>query len=78
MTRPGVACFLPVGRLRGARTIAGVLVADLRWDTARGEAEAVLISHIAQQADVGFSEVPARRVTLPAGRPVLITRACDG
>jgi alpha-L-fucosidase 2 len=75
---PAVPEFLPAGRLRGARTLAGVLVADLRWNTARGDAEAVLISHTAQQADVGFCLAPARRVTLPAGQPVRITRARHG
>ena len=75
---PAVPFFLPAGRLRGARTLAGVLVADLRWNTARGYAEAVLISHTAQRADVGFWQAPARRVTLPAGQPVRITRARHG
>jgi alpha-L-fucosidase 2 len=75
---PAVPGFLPAGRLRGARTLAGVLVADLRWDTAEGAAEAVLISRAWQQADVGFCEAPARRVTLPAGQPVLISRADHG
>jgi alpha-L-fucosidase 2 len=75
---PAVPDFLAAGRLRGARTLAGVLVADLRWDTARGDAEAVLVSHTWQQADVGFCQGPARRVTLPAGQPVRITRADHG
>jgi len=75
---PAVPDFLPAGRLRGARTLAGVLVADLRWDTAGGGAEAVLISRTWQQADVGFRQAPVRRVTLPAGQPVRITRADHG
>jgi alpha-L-fucosidase 2 len=75
---PAVPDFLPAGRLRGARTLAGVLVADLRWNTARGDAEAVLVSRAWQQADVGFCQAPARRVTLPAGQPVLMTRADHG
>lgn len=75
---PAVPSFLPAGRLRGARTLAGVLEADLRWDTVLGDAEAVLISHTAQHADVGFWQDPARRVTLPAGQPVRITRTCHG
>jgi alpha-L-fucosidase 2 len=75
---PTVPGFLPVGRLRGARTLAGVLIADLRWNTERGQAEAVLVSRAWQQADVGFCRAPARRVTLPAGQPVLMTRADHG
>jgi alpha-L-fucosidase 2 len=75
---PAVPGFLPAGRLCGAQTLAGVLVADLRWSTARGDAEAVLISRSWQQADVGFCPAPVRRVTLPAGQPVLITRADNG
>jgi hypothetical protein len=69
---PAVPDFLAAGRLRGARTLAGVLVADLRWDTPGGEAAAVLISAAAQQVDVGFWHAPARRVTLPAGKPVRV------
>jgi alpha-L-fucosidase 2 len=75
---PAVPDFLPAGRLRGARTLAGVLVADMRWNTARGDAEAVLVSRACQQADIGFCQAPARRVTLPAGQPVRITRADHG
>jgi hypothetical protein len=69
---PAVPDCLPAGRLRGARTLAGVLVADLRWDAATGEAEAVLVSSASRQADVAFWHAPARRVTLPAGKPVRI------
>ena len=69
---PAVPDYLAAGRLRGARTLAGVLVADLRWDTAGGEAEAVLISAAGQQVDVGFWQRRARRVSLPAGQPVRI------
>jgi len=75
---PAVPDFLPAGRLRGARTLAGVQIADLRWNTARAQAEAVLVSRAWQQADVGFWPTPARRVTLPAGQPVLVTRADHG
>jgi hypothetical protein len=69
---PAVPDYLPAGRLRGARTLAGVLVADLRWDTVGGEAEAVLISSARKRVDVGFWHAPARRVTLPAGQPFRI------
>ncbi len=69
---PAVPDYLPAGRLRGARTLAGVLVADLRWDAAGGAAEAVLISSARQQVDVGFWQAPVGRVTLPAGQPVRV------
>jgi alpha-L-fucosidase 2 len=70
---PAVPDFLPAGRLRGGRTLAGVLVADLRWNTEAGDAEAVLISRAGQQVDVGCWQAPAQRVTLPAGQPVRMT-----
>jgi alpha-L-fucosidase 2 len=74
---PAVPDFLPVGRLRGARTLTGVLVADLRWNTAAGDAEAVLISDATQQVDVGCWQAPAQRMTLPAGQPVRMTWSRD-
>ena len=67
---PAVPAFLPAGRLRGARTLAGVRVVSLRWDTATGEAEAVLES--ARECTVEIScwgSAARRRVTLPAGTP---------
>jgi alpha-L-fucosidase 2 len=67
---PAVPDYLPSGRLRGVRTLTGVTVADLRWDAADGDAEAVLVSSARQQVDVGFWQAPARHVTLPAGQPV--------
>jgi alpha-L-fucosidase 2 len=67
---PSVPDFLPAGRARGLRTLAGVLVADLRWDLGTGRAEAVLLSSRGHQADVGFWRVPPRRVTLRPGEPV--------
>jgi hypothetical protein len=39
--------------------LVGVLVADLRWAAAAGEAAAVLISAAGQQVDVGFWHAPA-------------------
>ena len=68
---PTVPAFLPSGRLRGARTLAGVRVVSLRWDAATGEAEAVLKS--ARECAVEIScwgSAARRRVTLPAGTPV--------
>lgn len=73
---PAVPDCLPAGRLRGVATLAGVIVADLRWDAAGG-AEAVLVSAAPRQVDVGFRRAPARRVRLPAGQPVRV-RAQDG
>ena len=67
---PAVPAFLPSGRLRGARTLAGVRVVSLRWDAATGEAEAVLKS--ARECAVEIScwgSAARRRVTLPAGTP---------
>jgi alpha-L-fucosidase 2 len=71
---PAVPDFLPAGRLRGARTLAGVRVAELRWDAVAGQAEAVLLSVTDREADVSCrGSVPGRRVTLPAGIPVRLT-----
>ena len=67
---PSVPDFLPAGRARGIRTLAGVLVDDLRWDLRTGRAEAVLLSSCGHRADVGFWRAPPRRVTLRAGEPV--------
>ena len=71
---PAVPDFLPTGRLRGARTLAGVRVAELRWDAVAGQAEAVLLSAADREADVSCrGSAPRRRVTLPAGTPVRMT-----
>jgi hypothetical protein len=68
---PAVPDFLPRGRLAGARTLAGVGVAELRWDRVAGHAEAVLLSAADREADVScWGQVPSRRVRLPAGTPV--------
>jgi hypothetical protein len=68
---PAVPAFLPSGRLRGIRTLAGVRVAELRWDTATREAEAVLVSATGCEADIScWGSAPRRRVTLPPGTPV--------
>jgi alpha-L-fucosidase 2 len=74
---PAVPDYLPAGRLRGVATLAGVTVADLRWDAA-GDAEAVLVSSAPRQVDVGFWRAPARCVTLPAGQHVRIRARDDG
>ena len=64
--------FLPAGRLRGVRTLTGVLVADLRWDAAA--ADTVLVSRVTRQIEVRFGPEPWRMVTLPAGRPIRIEK----
>jgi alpha-L-fucosidase 2 len=85
---PAVPDFLPAGRVRGVRTLTGVLVADLRWDIPAGYVEAVLISRPAQAARSAQAARPAqagravcvkagrspwRQVVLPPARPVRIT-----
>jgi alpha-L-fucosidase 2 len=71
---PAVPNFLPSGRLRGARTLAGVRVAELRWDNVAGRAEVVLLSASDREADVSCRRsAPVRRVMLPAGIPVRLT-----
>ena len=66
---PALPGFLPAGRLAGARTLLGVRVVELRWDTAAGHAEAVLLSAVDCVADVSCRR-QARWVRLPARRPV--------
>ena len=67
---PAVPAFLPAGRLRGARTLAGVRVVSLRWDAPTGEAEAVLESARACTVEIScWGSAARRRVTLPAGTP---------
>jgi hypothetical protein len=68
---PAVPDFLPSGRLTGARTLLGVRVAELRWDTVAGQAEAVLLACVDREADVSCRRrAPCQRVRLPAGTPV--------
>ena len=72
---PAVPPFLSSGRLRGVRTLAGVRVADLRWDAATRAAEAVLVSAAGCEAEVSCwgpaaTAAKRRRVTLRAGTPV--------
>ncbi|HUN38089.1 MAG TPA: glycoside hydrolase N-terminal domain-containing protein [Trebonia sp.] len=68
---PAVPGFLPRGRLRGARTLLGVRVAELRWDTPAGRAQAVLVAAADCEADVSWAgQAPRPRVRLPAGTPV--------
>ena len=71
-----VPAFLPSGRLRGIRTLAGVRVAELHWntgdtgDTGARTAEAVLVSATGCAADVScWSPATVRRVTPRAGIP---------
>ncbi len=48
---PALPAFLPAGRLRGARTLAGVAV-DLTWDLPAGLVKAALRSRIRQQIEL--------------------------
>jgi hypothetical protein len=76
---PAVPDFLPSGRLSGARTLLGVRVAELRWDTAAGHTEAVLLSAAGCEAYVTCRrQAPGRRVRLPAGIPVRLAWGHDG
>ena len=71
---PAVPGFMSSGRLRGARTLTGVVVAELRWDAATGEAEAVLESAADCAADVScWRPASRRRVRVPVGTPVRMT-----
>jgi hypothetical protein len=45
---PAVPDSMPAGRLRGARTVAGITVVELRWDLRTGLVEAVLESNADQ------------------------------
>jgi hypothetical protein len=90
---PAVPDFLQSGRLTGARTLLGVRVAELSWDTAAGRAMAVLLSAADCEADVSCRrqapgrqaldrqspgrEALGRRVRLPAGTPVRLTWGHD-
>jgi alpha-L-fucosidase 2 len=73
---PALPGFLPSGRLSGARTLLGVRVAELRWDTVAGRAEAVLLSAADREAYVScWRQAPScqvldQPVRLPAGVPV--------
>jgi hypothetical protein len=76
---PAVPGFLPSGRLSGVRTLLGVRVAELRWDTVAGHAEAVLLSAVDTEADVSWRrQFTRRRVRLPAGTPVRLGWGHDG
>jgi alpha-L-fucosidase 2 len=75
---PAVPAFLPSGRLRGIRTLAGARVAELRWDTATRRAEAVLVSAAGGEADVScWGPASRRRVKLPPGSPVRMSWESD-
>jgi alpha-L-fucosidase 2 len=68
---PAVPDFLPRGRLSGVRTLLGVRVTELSWDTVTGRAEAELLSAVDREADVSCRRHgPPRRVRLPGGTPV--------
>jgi len=76
---PAVPAFLPSGRLRGARTLTGVRVAELRWDAAAGAAEAVLEAAAGREVDVScWGPARSRRVRLAAGTPVRMTWESGG
>jgi alpha-L-fucosidase 2 len=75
---PAVPDFLCSGRLRGARTLAGVRVAELRWDSVAGWAEAMLLSATDREADISCrGSASYRRVRLPAGLPIRLTWGND-
>ncbi|HTU74809.1 MAG TPA: glycoside hydrolase N-terminal domain-containing protein [Trebonia sp.] len=75
---PAVPDFLPRGRLSGARTLLGVRVSELRWDTVAGRAEAELLSAIDQEADISCrGHAQRQRVWLPAGTPVRLAWRTD-
>jgi hypothetical protein len=64
---PAVPAFLPSGRLRGVRTLTGVVVADLRWDATAGHVEAELVSRTDQQVELSCGI--ATCCTAPRGSP---------
>jgi alpha-L-fucosidase 2 len=66
---PAVPDSMPAGRLRGARTVAGVRVADLRWDRETGVVEAVLESEVAQSVLVLCAGAGGRTIQFAAHRP---------
>lgn len=66
---PAVPDYLPSGRLRGVRTLTGVLVTDLRWDLDGGQAHVTLVSRADQEIDLSCRELGRQRVFLPAARP---------
>jgi hypothetical protein len=75
---PALPAFLPSGRLSGARTLLGVRVAELRWDTVAGRAEAVLLSQLDREAYVScWRQAAGRPVRLPAGTPVRLAWGHD-
>ncbi len=62
---PAVPGFLPAGRLRGARTLAGVGL-DLTWDLAARKCQAELCSRAGQQIELAWRA--AARCQADAGR----------
>jgi hypothetical protein len=70
---PAVPDFLPSGRLRGIRTRAGVLVADLHWDLTAGRAEVVLVARAPREIALACRQHDRQRVTLPATQPVPVS-----
>jgi alpha-L-fucosidase 2 len=77
---PAVPDFLPSGRLRGARTLLGVRVAELCWDSVAGHAEAVLVSAVDREADVSCGRQALGRQALDQqalGRQALDRQALD-
>ena len=71
---PALPAFLPRGRVRGLRTLTGARVTSLRWDTAAGTAEAVLVSAAAREIDVScWGSGHVRSVRLPGNEPVRLS-----
>ena len=66
---PAVPDSMPAGRLRGARTVAGIRVIDLRWDLRTGAVEAVLEAETARSVLVVCAGDDGRPVDFAAGRP---------
>ena len=86
---PAVPQALASGRLRGARTVAGVVVEDLRWDLRAGTARALLQATApgrltvacpgdAVDVDVGPPRRLRVRLDRPAGRPDAWSMMIDG
>jgi hypothetical protein len=66
---PARPAFLPAGRLRGARTLAGVAV-DLTWGLPASAVTAVLRSRIGQQIELTCRAATACRASAVPGTAV--------
>ncbi len=65
---PAVPDSMPAGQLRGARTVAGITVTDLRWDTSTRLVEVVLQSDVTRSVVVVCAG-DSRTVEFVAGTP---------